>query len=234
MLPERRFSACPSHADTWQTKGDCYTLSTKPIPLSRSPGRIDIIEIGERTATGFSSGAIPCRGADEHLYYVKSPRLAGARAVVAEWIVTGLGRELGLPVRDCAVVTIPPELASSRFGEKLGSGPAFGSLELAHADDLSFSLAECLQESLRANVLAFDLWVRNADRILGPAGGNPNLLVAAGQPVALIDHGNAFDPDFDTSDFIRNHAFAGTRCWWLGGSKRRTWEKSARAALTGC
>lgn len=49
--------------------------------------------------------------------------------------------------------------------------------------------------------------LKNADRALTEIGGNPNLLwqVDPGQLV-MIDHDNAFDSDFDPTDFGNFHA----------------------------
>lgn len=137
-----------------------------------------------------------------------------------------------LPVREAILVRIPPELITASLRE-LGPGLAFGSLELAHADDLSFAMAARLPASLRAQVLLFDYWIHNADRVLGAAGGNPNLLVASGHPLALIDHGNAFDPDFHLPNFLIHHAFADCRIEWLETPRRQAWEVAAQAALRG-
>ncbi len=191
---------------------------------------VPLVEIGPRTETGYSSGAHRCLGRDGRYYYVKSPHLAGAAAVVAEWIAAGLATAMGLPVREASLVTIPKALISSDL-IALGHGPAFGSLELPQADPLSWSSAEKLPAALRAEVLLFDYWIRNMDRTLGAAGGNPNLLAAAGTPLALIDHGNAFDPDFNAPEFLGNHVFAGSRGHWLEKTSRTAWQKRARQTL---
>jgi hypothetical protein len=198
------------------------------VPLTPSP--VPLLEIGARTATGYSSGAYRCLGADDRYYFVKSPRLAGARAVISEWLAAGLAEAMGLPAREAVIVDIPFALVTPEIRE-LGHGLAFGSLELAHADDLSFSSAAKLPTTLRAELFLFDYWIQNADRILGPAGGNPNLLVATGHPLAVIDHGNAFDAHFNSNDFCDHHAFADRRVEWLDANRRQTWEAKASAAL---
>ena len=191
---------------------------------------ISLIEIGPRTATGYSSGAHRCLGDDGRYYYVKSPRLAGAKAVIAEWLAAGLAEAMKLPVREAALVKIPPELITADLRE-LGHGVAFGSLELPHADDLSFSTVAKLPAQLRAELLIFDYWIHNADRALGSAGGNPNLLVASAHPLAVIDHGNAFDPEFKLDSFLAHHVFSDSRFHWLDIPLRRDWETRALASL---
>jgi hypothetical protein len=191
---------------------------------------VALIEIGARTATGYSSGAYRCLGEDGRYYYVKSPRLAGAKAVISEWLAAGLAEAVGLPVREAAIVEIPTVLVTPEIRE-LGHGPAFGSVELAHADDLSFFTAAKLPTPLRSELFLFDYWIQNADRILGPAGGNPNLLVATGHPLAVIDHGNAFDLHFDSTAFCGHHAFADRRVEWLDTSRGKGWEERASTAL---
>ncbi len=150
--------------------------------------------------------------------------------MISEWLAAGLAEAMKLPVREAVLVQIPPELITADLRE-LGHGGAFGSLELAHADDLSFSTAAKLPAPLRAELFLFDYWIHNADRALGSAGGNPNLLVTTGHPLAVIDHGNAFDPEFQLSGFLAHHAFADCRMEWLEPLRRLDWEERARAAL---
>lgn len=151
--------------------------------------------------------------------------------MIAEWLAAGLGDAMGLPVREASLVNVPQALAFTEGAQVLRTGIAFGSVELPQPDDLAFSLAESLPRDLRADVLAFDYWLHNADRILGPAGGNPNMLVSKDNPLVLIDHGNAFDPEFDPLSFKANHAFASCRALWLEVARRREWKKRARAAM---
>ena len=198
--------------------------------MNHSATTIPLVEIGPRTVTGYSSGAHRCVGVDDRYYYVKSPRLAGAKAVISEWLAAGLAQAMKLPVREAVLLQIPPELITPDLRE-LGHGVAFGSLELPHADDLTFSTAAKVPTALRAELFLFDYWIHNADRALGSAGGNPNLLVAAGHPLAVIDHGNAFDQEFDLSTFLAHHAFADSRFEWLEIPRRLDWEARALAAL---
>lgn len=169
-------------------------------------------------------------GADGRYYFVKSVKLAGAPALIAEWIAARLASALGLPAREAALVQIPQLLITEEFSG-LGYGTGFGSLELPHADSLAWSVAENLPLPLRAEVLLFDYWIRNLDRTLGAAGGNPNLLTATGTPLALIDHGNAFDPDFNAAILSDHHVFASCKAHWLNKAHQTGWQKRARTAL---
>ncbi|UUZ62419.1 hypothetical protein LP417_20240 [Polaromonas sp. P1-6] len=56
--------------------------------------------------------------------------------------------------------------------------------------------------------MAFDWWVRNADRTLGESSGNPNLLwdIEGAAPV-VIDHNLAFDCEFESGKFVDTHIF---------------------------
>ena len=57
--------------------------------------------------------------------------------------------------------------------------------------------------------LAFDWWVRNNDRTLSESGGNPNLFwEPKDERLVVIDHNQAFDPDFSIVDFMEYHVFS--------------------------
>lgn len=58
-------------------------------------------------------------------------------------------------------------------------------------------------------MLAFDWWICNGDRTLTAAGGNPNLFWdPATSHLLVLDHNQAFDADFDPTDFRKLHAFS--------------------------
>lgn len=87
----------------------------------------------------------------------------------------------------------------------IGVTPAFGS---QHHDPTSWfepSLTQKVPPEVRQAVLVFDWWVRNSDR----SEGNTNLLWdLATQKLVVIDHNQAFDPDFDAQEFCQHHVFA--------------------------
>lgn len=134
---------------------------------------------------------------------------------------------MALPVRSPALVRIPPSLVAALGGHELGDGIAFGSLELPFPDHLSYSHSLTIPEPLRAEIFLFDYWICNSDRTLGPAGGNPNLLMSQDVPVALIDHGNAFDENFVPADLLQTHVFAASRSHWLDTTHRHAWQNQA-------
>lgn len=172
--------------------------------------RIQIDEIIGRSTQGITKPFI-CRGDDGHIYFVKG-RGAGRRSLICEWVAGSLGVRLGLPVAPFAIVEVPDALI--RLGSRddlgeLGAGPAFGSRKLAVVE-LSISHLLHVPGEMQRAVLAFDWWVRNEDRTLSAAGGNPNLFWDVdGETLAIIDHNQAFDPNFSIANFVRLHAFHG-------------------------
>jgi PAS domain-containing protein len=169
---------------------------------------VEIIEVVRRSTQGMTRPYI-CRGDDGHVYFVKGVG-AGRRSQLCEWIAGCLARETGLPVAPFEIVYVPEELLeldSALDLEDLGAGPAFGSRECG-VSELSYSRVEDVPSELQQQVLAFDWWIRNEDRILTDKGGNPNLFwdEAAGELV-VIDHNQAFDPVFDPEEFMVNHVF---------------------------
>lgn len=57
--------------------------------------------------------------------------------------------------------------------------------------------------------ICYTPWLHNEDRHLTEHGGNPNLLWdVAGAQLVVIDHNQAFDPDFDAKRFLASHVFA--------------------------
>lgn len=170
---------------------------------------IEIVEVIDRSTQGVTRPFV-CRGDDGEVYYVKGA-CAGRRGLICEWVAGNLGRDLGLPIPPFAVVQVPAELI--QIGgmpdlADLGPGPAFGSLRQSLIE-LPHSAVDQVPPETQWDVLAFDWWVRNGDRTLTAAGGNPNLFWAStGVGLLVLDHNQAFDPEFDTADFQRFHAFA--------------------------
>ena len=130
----------------------------------------------------------------------------GARALVAELIVGGLARELGLPLPDLAVVELAPEFGRAEqdpeiqdvlrgsAGANVGLGFVPGAFAYEHA-----AHADLVDPDLAADVVWLDALTTNIDR----TPRNPNLLVARGDDgprLWLIDHGAAlyFHHNWDT------------------------------------
>lgn len=168
---------------------------------------LEIVEIIGRAQQGITQPFI-CRGEDDQVYFVKG-RGAGRRSLVCEWIAGQLGRRLGLPIAPFEIVEIPEQLLAVAMRDdlnELGVGRAFGSRKMPVVE-LSVSLIDQVPEDIQRDVLAFDWWVRNADRSLGETGGNPNLFWDTGnEALVVLDHNQAFDPGFSALDFVESRA----------------------------
>lgn len=169
---------------------------------------VQINEIIDRSEQGVTKPFI-CRGEDGNIYFVKG-RGAGRRSLICEWIAGNLCMRFGLPIAPFTVVDIPSSLISLGFRDdlsELGSGLAFGSLR-QHIVELSIAHISQVPSAMQRDVLAFDWWIRNGDRTLSNAGGNPNLFwdVRENQLVVL-DHNQAFDVDFSPQNFADLHVF---------------------------
>jgi hypothetical protein len=170
---------------------------------------LEIVEVGERALQG-QANAYRCVAEDHHHYYAKG---LGAtwRGLVCEWIAGRLAQLLGLPVAPIALLSLEEQLARSLptpARHHLTTGGIFGSRLVHNAIEFGPSLvARCLPD-FRLDLVAFDWWVRNADRTLGEHSGNPNLLWDfANEAPIVIDHNLAFDPDFDATTFAGTHIF---------------------------
>jgi hypothetical protein len=113
----------------------------------------------------------------------------GAKALVAEIVVGGLARALGLPVPDLALIELDPALSSAEPDEEVQDLlRASAGLNLA-MDYLPGSVTldpsvDPVDPQLAARVLWLDAFVDNVDR----TWRNPNLLLWHRRPW-LIDHG---------------------------------------------
>jgi len=130
---------------------------------------------------------------DDGLYVVKfSGAGQGPKALVAELVGGEIGRALGLPVPEIALVEVDPalgraepdpeirELLQRSSGLNVGLDFLPGSLAFAPAMDPKPS------PQLAADVIWFDALITNIDR----SPKNPNMLIWHGRPW-LIDHGAA-------------------------------------------
>lgn len=171
---------------------------------------VEIVEIIGRSEQGITKPFI-CRGDDDQIYFVKG-RGAGNRSLICEWVAGQLGRRLGLPIAPFEIVDVPQALLSYAMRDDLtalGAGKAFGSRKISVVE-LSASRVDAVPAEIQQDVLAFDWWIRNDDRTLGEAGGNPNLFWDVGnEGLVVIDHNQAFDPTFSLLDFVDLHAFRG-------------------------
>jgi len=171
---------------------------------------IQVTEILGRANQGVTRPFL-CKANDEQYYYVKgSGSHAGHRSLLAEWVSGHLAKAFGLPIAPFQLVEVPISLIEIVVPEwtSLGSGAAFGSQQLMFVQELQWSQIKQIPKELQQDILVFDWWIHNADRSLTDKGGNPNLLWDSHkQALAVIDHNNAFDPQFRQSDFYESHVF---------------------------
>lgn len=170
---------------------------------------VQIVEVIRRSEQGVTKPFI-CRGDDGHVYFVKG-RGAGRRSLICEWIAGKLGLGIGLPIAPFSIVDVPEELLEFGTGldlTDLGSGAAFGSMG-QDVMELNAAGVHDVPVAIQRDVLAFDWWIRNGDRMLTEHGGNPNLFWDPGAgELVVIDHNQAFDPAFDREHFLDFHVFS--------------------------
>jgi len=67
---------------------------------------------------------------------------------------------------------------------------------------------------------------------MGPVSGNPNTMVHYDRSeFYLIDHDNAFDPEFNMPTFFKLHIGRNQRKYWLQADRRMEWIKKAETCL---
>jgi hypothetical protein len=173
---------------------------------------VQIIEVLGRATQGITRPFI-CRGEDEQLYFVKG-RYAGRRSLIAEWLGSSMAAAFGLPVAPFRVGEIEEELIAvgpPHFAE-LGAGYVFASEAVKNPLELSWTSLVNVDPAQQLDVIVFDWWARNQDRMLTALGGNPNLLWdSSASKMLVIDQNQAFDPNFDKAEFLQLHAFS--RIW---------------------
>ncbi|MGB8354459.1 MAG: HipA family kinase [Chthoniobacteraceae bacterium] len=191
---------------------------------------VTIVEVLGRSSQGMSKPFL-CRGGDGALYYAKG-RNTDMNALCCEWIAGNLGRDMGLRIPDFAIADVPQSLvaASDRSDiYELGSGLVFVSKRLENAREISWSEAKACHNTLKAEVLSFDLWVHNEDRAFSQLGGNPNLLMDQ-DGLSVFDFNLAFDPAFTREGYFEKHIFGPLLPAWPVGFQDTTMPKM-RAVL---
>lgn len=148
---------------------------------------IEINEVIRRSEQGVTRPFV-CRDEQGRQLWVKGPAWRSTE-LAAEWICARLAHLWGLPLAEYSLVSVAddlirlsaiPQIAS------LGSGTGFGSFHAEGAAELDYADIQKIDITLQAEILLFDYWVQNGDRILGETGGNPNLLWQAHQGCELI------------------------------------------------
>lgn len=180
---------------------------TGPAALPAVP-KAPVLQIVEVIGPSEQGQARPylCRAEDGHLYYVKGQQ-TNRSSLWREWICAHLARALNLPVPPFSLVRVDEALVEElpRDWRDIGSLPAFGSRQHPNAGWLELGVVGQVPMTVQRDILVFDWWIHNSDRIKG----NPNLLWdAAQEAVVVIDHNNALDPAFQTSEFFENHLFS--------------------------
>ena len=173
--------------------------------------RIQIEEIVGESNQGRSGGVFRCIGDDEESYFLKGLGV-GRPDLAKEWICANLARAFGLPVAGFALADVcitMYESFSQDWQRRIGHGTCFASREVKNVQWLeSGAMSAVVPEPLQNDLLVFDRWIRNEDR----TRGNTNLLwVSRQDKLVVIDHNMAFDPDFETASFFRNHIFASAK-----------------------
>lgn len=188
---------------------------------------IEIHEVIRRSDQGVTRPFV-CRGADGRQLWVKG-RAWSPRELAAEWICARLGQRWGLPLADCSLVSVSDDLIRlSAVPEisSLGSGTGFGSVHAEGSVELDYTDIRKVDTGMRAEILLFDYWIQNGDRILGESGGNPNLLW---QPhrnqLVIIDHNSAFAADFSSREFFCQHIFYKSLTRWDAGFREKHQKK---------
>jgi hypothetical protein len=174
-------------------------LNAKPVHI------LEIVEVQGPSLQGLSQ-PYKCIANDGNLYYVKGQQTDRA-SLWREWISAHLARVLNLPLPPFSLVQVSEALLAELPNEwrHIGAAPAFGS---QHHDSTSWfeaSLSKKVPPATQQAVLVFDWWIKNSDRVVG----NTNLLWDANsEKLVVIDHNQAFDPDFDAQAFCQDHVFA--------------------------
>jgi len=185
-----------------------------------------VSEIVRRSEQGVTNPFL-CRSNDGTSWFVKGLLSAGAEALRAEWIAGCLAQRMGLPMPEFAIMEISDDLIQSSVidgVQDLAGGVAFGSRTIVGAQELTFTRAREVPASLQAEILLFDWWIRNDDRVLGPSGGNPNVLFS-GDEIWVIDHHNGFSKTFDVSRFGKDHVFRDASAIWTPPWKERLFSR---------
>lgn len=168
-------------------------MSGPDAPEVPAPATVTAVRYVQPLREGGSLPAV-VEGDDGGLWVAKFRGAGqGARVLIAELVVGGLARALGLPVPELAVVELPeafgraerdPEI-QELLRKSTGTNVALRYLEGAFNFD-PLAAGDLVSPLLAAHLVWFDAFVTNPDR----TARNPNLLVWHRQPW-LIDHGAA-------------------------------------------
>lgn len=169
---------------------------------------VDCLEIVEIIGPSEQGQQTPykCRAEDGDIYYVKG-RQTNRSSLWHEWICAHLASSFGLVVPPFSLVNISQTLLNEakQSWRELGTGIAFGSKNHATAAWVEPSMADKVPPIVRRDVLMFDWWVHNSDRLTH----NSNLLWdTSNKHLVVIDHNMAFDENFNVASFFDHHIFS--------------------------
>ncbi len=174
---------------------------------------IQVVAIEKRCEVGTCvSRPFMVRAEDGQIYWLKGLGTGWSRRELCyELLAARMASALDLPIAPYEVLDIPQEIlefSAVPEVDALRAGPAFGSQHVADGASLLPVAVGKVPETLRWQILLFDWWIQNEDRVLGELGGNVNLLWNPdGNELTIIDHNNAFDRDFCETRFFDNHVF---------------------------
>ncbi len=160
---------------------------------------LEVSEVTRKSDQG-EGCAYLCLGDDGNQYWVKG--VSAQRDFQAnEWLAGHLAQAFGLPIAHFCLIQIDYMFAMYLPVElkEIGAGVAFASQHVSGSKEPNKGELQSVPESLKKDLLMFDYWVQNADRIFG----NPNLLwLATEQKLVVIDHNLAFDDEFSVQGFF--------------------------------
>jgi len=170
---------------------------------------IDILQVERRSVEGITKPFL-CLADDGKRYWVKGKN-CGVQGLCREWVAGRLAMELGLNIAPFRQALVPEDLLRKSMMPdiaELGAGIVFASEKIEGVEDFKMIHIDKVDIGTRRTLIAFDFWIQNEDRSLGPLGGNVNLLwQTSTEKMVVIDHNNAFDPQFSMEKLKMNHVF---------------------------
>ncbi|MCD5970746.1 HipA family kinase [Pseudomonas quasicaspiana] len=175
---------------------------------------VTAVEIVRQSHQGISIKPFIIRADDGETYFVKGLSKSGGPALISELLSAELGKFLGLPIPPWKKMVVPQDLIEFSLipnVSDLEGGLAFASQSVENAIDFNIAHLKATPRDLMRRVLLFDWWIQNGDRILGPLGGNVNLILDGRGELSVIDHNMAFHKSFNPDEFLAEHVFCECR-----------------------
>lgn len=175
------------------------------MPGIQIPQVLQIVEVLGPTDQG-KSIPFKCIAEDGFIYYVKGQQTNRA-SLWREWICAHVAQAFGLAIPPFSLVQVDEVLLAELDPDwrAIGCLPAFGSRLHPGTSWLELGMAPQVPVAVQCDVLAFDWWVHNTDRLKG----NPNLLWDTDkEALVVIDHNLALATDFSPAEFLEHHIFS--------------------------